>query len=86
MAAENEQQSNFEVLEGTKDLDLELNHTASAHLVNDTVSSLSWSNVSITVKDRQTKQPKAILSDSSGHVEAGQLLALMGPSGWGKTT
>lgn len=71
-------------MERTKDV--ELNHIASAHLINDTVNNLSWSNVSATVKDRQTKQPKAILSESSGYVEAGQLLALMGPSGSGKTT
>lgn len=50
-----------------------------AHLANRTVSSYSWSNVTVTVKNRQTKSPKQILSNASGLVNAGELLALMGP-------
>ncbi|EKG12826.1 ABC transporter-like protein [Macrophomina phaseolina MS6] len=57
-----------------------------AHLANSTVSSYSWNNVTVTVRDRQTKAPKQILSGASGLVSAGELLALMGPSGSGKTT
>jgi hypothetical protein len=50
-----------------------------AHLVNDSVQNFSWSNVTVTVKDRATKQPLNILSGINGFVEAGELLALMGP-------
>ncbi|GME23629.1 ABC transporter protein [Neofusicoccum parvum] len=57
-----------------------------AQLTNSTVSSYSWNNVTVTVKDRQTKSPKQILCAASGVVKAGELLALMGPSGSGKTT
>jgi len=50
-----------------------------AHLTNDTVRSFSWDNVTVTVKDRTTKKPLDILSDVNGYVEAGEMLALMGP-------
>ena len=42
-----------------------------AHLTNTTVHSFSWENVTVTVKDRKTKQPLEILSDVNGVVEAG---------------
>ncbi|KAF2729433.1 putative ABC transporter [Polyplosphaeria fusca] len=57
-----------------------------AHLTNTSIQSFSWENVTVTVKDRQTKQPKDILSGITGNVKAGEMLALMGPSGSGKTT
>ena len=53
---------------------------------NEVVHTLSWSDVSVTVKDRVTKQPLAILHDCHGIAKAGQVTALMGPSGSGKTT
>lgn len=50
-----------------------------AHLTNDAVKCFSWENITVTVKDRASKQPVDILSNVSGHIEAGEMLALMGP-------
>jgi ABC-type multidrug transport system ATPase subunit len=49
-------------------------------LTNTNVRSLGWKGVTVTVKDRQSQQPKTILSDVNGIVKSGELLALMGPS------
>lgn len=50
-----------------------------AHLTNDAVKSFSWENITVTVKDRASKQPVDILSGVSGYIEAGEMIALMGP-------
>ena len=61
--------------------DLEKNsHLEYDQLTNTDINTFAWRGVTATVTDRQTKQPKAILSDVSGLVRAGELLALMGPS------
>ncbi|KAK2050685.1 ABC transporter [Colletotrichum somersetense] len=57
-----------------------------AHLLNTTVHNISWNGIEVTVKDRETKQPKSIVHQVDGIVEAGEVCALMGPSGCGKTT
>ncbi len=43
-----------------------------AKLENTTVHNFSWQDVTITVKDRATKQPKAILEKVNGFVNAGK--------------
>src|SRR5271170_2375389 len=65
-----------------KDLEASFN----SHLTNDTVFNFSWRDIVVVVKDRRSKQPLSILSSSFGHIQAGQICALMGPSGSGKTT
>ncbi|KAG9627187.1 putative ABC transporter, partial [Aureobasidium melanogenum] len=66
--------------------DTERQSSHELYMFNDLVHSLSWSNITMTVEDRSTKQPKDLVSNVGGHVKAGEVLALMGPSGSGKTT
>ncbi|CAD8168491.1 unnamed protein product [Paramecium octaurelia] len=59
---------------------------------------LHWKNLTVTVRMEQSKRPKVtdpllgsidekiILNDVSGYAKAGQMTAIMGPSGAGKTT
>ncbi|KAF4965242.1 hypothetical protein FSARC_6961 [Fusarium sarcochroum] len=67
-------------------MDSEQRPVAEKHLLNTTIKNLTWRDVTVTVKDRETKQPKAIVDNVQGIVEAGEICALMGPSGCGKTT
>ncbi len=46
--------------------------SAKARLENTTVHNFAWQAVTITVKDRATKQPKAILEKVNGFVNAGK--------------
>ncbi|EHK22118.1 uncharacterized protein TRIVIDRAFT_151139 [Trichoderma virens Gv29-8] len=66
--------------------DIEKANNADEHLRNTTVKSLTWSGVTVSVRDRSTKQPKKIVDNVEGIVRSGELCALMGPSGCGKTT
>jgi hypothetical protein len=50
-----------------------------AHLSNTSVGSYAWENVNVTVKDRQAGRPRTIVSNSCGVVNAGEMLAIMGP-------
>ncbi|KAJ5316559.1 hypothetical protein N7508_001067 [Penicillium antarcticum] len=66
-------------------MDLE-NNDNGKFLVNQTVHDFSWRGLTVTVKDRETKQSRDLINDISGDVQKGELVALMGPSGCGKTT
>ncbi|ELR07707.1 hypothetical protein VC83_03755 [Pseudogymnoascus destructans] len=66
--------------------DSERGYEHHAQLKNTTVKHFIWQDVTVTVQDRATKQPKAILENVDGVVLAGEMCALMGPSGSGKTT
>jgi len=57
-----------------------------AYLYNDSISSYTWNNLNVIVKDRSSKQDRKILDGVTGVAKAGEMLALMGPSGSGKTT
>ncbi|KAJ5302424.1 hypothetical protein N7508_007287 [Penicillium antarcticum] len=67
------------------DSDLERND-GSQFLMNQTVRDFSWTGLTVTVKDRQTKKARDLISNITGDVHKGELVALMGPSGCGKTT
>ena len=47
-----------------------------AHLTNTTIKSFGWENISVTVKDRHSKQPKDILSNINGFVKPGMFLSV----------
>ncbi|KAM0346577.1 hypothetical protein ACHAPU_005289 [Fusarium lateritium] len=70
----------------TETMDSEQRPVVEKHLFNSTVKNFTWRGVTVTVKDRMTKEPKNIVDNVEGIVEAGEICALMGPSGCGKTT
>ena len=55
-----------------KEGDIESQAHDTSYLDNRIVKSLAWSDVSVTVRDRETQKPKKILSGVSGHVVAGE--------------
>jgi hypothetical protein len=59
------------------DVDIDIEKSSGgdyAPLTNSTVQSYAWENISVTVKDRETKQPKTIVSKINGIVKAGKYL------------
>lgn len=52
--------------------DVEKLQTEDPHAVNDTVHTLSWSKIAVTVKDKQSKQSRDLLHNVNGHVKAGK--------------
>jgi hypothetical protein len=54
------------------DLDIEWCAHDTSYLRNNVVQNLAWGDVTVTVPDRDTKQPKEILSAVSGCVAAGK--------------
>ncbi|KZF19835.1 ABC transporter [Xylona heveae TC161] len=67
-------------------LDLESNSDEDAHLSNNAIHSLTWKDITATVKGRKSGSARHILQNVSGYVKQGELLAIMGASGSGKTT
>jgi len=53
--------------------DIERLASARAQLENTTVHNFGWQDVTVTVKDRATKQPIAILDNVNGFVNAGKI-------------
>ena len=58
--------------------DIELQSVDDSPLMNNTVKSFLWKDITVTVKDHKTKQPKAILDGVDGLVEAGMPQSLTG--------
>ncbi len=57
--------------EDTLSVDLE-KRAADEHLKNTLVQNFAWRNVTVTVKDHKTKQPKELLRNVRGIVRAGK--------------
>lgn len=53
-------------------LDVEELAEAESHLRNDTVTSFAWRGVTVTVKDRKTKEPRNIVDGVDGIVRSGK--------------
>lgn len=51
--------------------DIEQYANNTSYLSNNVVKNLAWSDVSVEVIDRETKEPKQILGDVNGYVTAG---------------
>ena len=51
-----------------------------SQLENKTVKTFVWNGATVSVRDRRSNQSKDILSNVDGVVNAGDLLAIMGPS------
>jgi hypothetical protein len=57
---------------GVKELDIEQHAHDTSYLNNRVVESLSWNDISVTVRERETKKPKKILDGIRGYVAAGE--------------
>jgi len=51
--------------------DVESNYKALKALKNTEVTSFAWKNVTVTVKDNETKEPKVLLDSVDGVVKPG---------------
>ncbi|KAH6621251.1 P-loop containing nucleoside triphosphate hydrolase protein [Chaetomium sp. MPI-SDFR-AT-0129] len=67
-------------------MDPEKRPATETNFLNASVKTLSWSGLTVTVKDRETGQAKTLVENIAGSVQAGECCAVMGPSGCGKTT
>lgn len=53
-------------------VDIEQKAVDDGSLRNDIVRNFAWQDLTVTIKDRKTKEPKAILAHVDGYVEAGK--------------
>lgn len=53
-------------------VDIEEKAVDDGSLRNDIVRNFAWQDLTVTIKDRRTKEPKAILAHVDGYVEAGK--------------
>lgn len=70
-------------IEGTKyarqdgyAIDIEQKVVDDTHLMNNTVRNYLWQGITVTVKDRKTKEPTNILENVNGIVRAGTFNAV----------
>ena len=71
-------------IEATVEVDVEQGDHE--QLENVDIHQYAWNSCTVHVKDRKTKQHRAILQKVSGIAKAGEVVAILGPSGSGKTT
>ena len=60
-------------MEPQKFADIEKGSAQDAHLQNTTVANFAWQNVTVTVDDRLSKLPRALVEDVTGVVNAGMI-------------
>lgn len=53
--------------------DTERNQSEQGFLLNESISHISWQQLTVTVKDRQTKEPKDLIRDVSGSIGRGTI-------------
>jgi hypothetical protein len=53
------------------DNDVERNEDVHGFFVNDVVQDFTWTGLTVTVKDRDTKMPRNLISGISGTVQQG---------------
>lgn len=58
-------------------VDIEQKALDNAHLMNDTVRNFVWQGITVVVKDHKTKEPKTILENVEGSIEAGMFEVLI---------
>lgn len=54
-------------------LDVEQKSVDDAYLNNSTISTFAWQGINVTIKDRESSQPKAILENVEGYVNTGNI-------------
>lgn len=55
----------------TMSSDAEKQTSTKLYMLNSVAHSLSWANITVTVKDRATHEPRDLISNVSGRVQAG---------------